>query len=164
MCAVLFRLFGTVGLCNTLRTQKNKKVGTSSAKTFKGKPQSCLDRGVQMIAHDRPVQPAAQPRLDARLGLAVRASSSSLSSLTSVSIRSLLTTCVVKKEVPVRVESDLWSRDGSQEVESQILSPNFILFWHLKFGTRLATHLPTKGPTVPSLQLPSLLHRWSTRT
>eukprot|EP00964_Phaeocystis_antarctica_P009606 scaffold5227_cov77-Phaeocystis_antarctica.AAC.2 len=25
-----------------------------------------------MIAHDRPVQPAAQPRLDARLGLAAR--------------------------------------------------------------------------------------------
>ena len=31
-----------------------------------------LDRGVQMIAHDRAVQPAAQPRLVTRLGLAAR--------------------------------------------------------------------------------------------
>ena len=29
-----------------------------------------LDRGVQMITHDRAVQPAAQPRLVTRLGLA----------------------------------------------------------------------------------------------
>ena len=31
-----------------------------------------LDRGVQMITHDRAVQPAAQPRLVTRLGLAAR--------------------------------------------------------------------------------------------
>ena len=31
-----------------------------------------LGRGVQMIAHDRAVQPAAQPRLVTRLGLAAR--------------------------------------------------------------------------------------------
>ena len=31
-----------------------------------------LDRGVQMIAHDRAVQPAAQPRLVTRLGLSAR--------------------------------------------------------------------------------------------
>ena len=33
---------------------------------------SVLDRGNQMIAHDRAVQPAAQPRLVTRLGLAAR--------------------------------------------------------------------------------------------
>jgi hypothetical protein len=56
-----------------------------------------LGRGVQMIAHDRAVQPAAQPRLVTRLGLAARLRL--VLELTSMSIRSLSATCVVGKEV-----------------------------------------------------------------
>ena len=69
-----------------------------------------LDRGVQMIAHDRAVQPAAHIHALLPVLNSLRAYSSSLSSLTSMSIRSLSTTCVAPLgEWPWGESVDLYS-------------------------------------------------------